>query len=91
MYCSDSLITILLVLYIGYQHKKSILFCSCESDVVTLVKLQLWPGSAVRPLVAFHFKLMSLAERFLLECHVSLKKFCDVLDLGKSSLHTKWV
>ena len=76
---------------IGYQHRKSILFCSCENDAVTLIKLQLWPGSITRPLVAFHFKLMMLAECLLLECHVSLKKFCDVLCLNKSSMLAKWV
>ena len=57
---------------VGRQHKKSILFCNCEKDAVTLIKLQLCPGSVSRPLVAFHFKLMMLAEWFLLECHVSL-------------------
>ncbi|XP_028403401.1 uncharacterized protein LOC114526098 [Dendronephthya gigantea] len=75
----------------GFQHKKSISFCSCEPDTVTLVKLQLWPGSAVRPLVAFHFKFLLLAEKFLLESHVSLSKFCDTMGLGKSSLHPKWI
>ena len=66
---------------VGHQHKKMVLFCPCEDDAVTLVKLQLWPGSAKRPQVAFHSKLMILAEMLLLECHVSLKKFCDTLGL----------
>ena len=50
---------------------KNQLFCNCEDDAVTLVKLQLWPGSVTRPLVAFHTKLVALAESLLLECHVS--------------------
>jgi hypothetical protein len=85
--CMNVLPIINFLLYsIGCQHKKKVLFCSCEDDAVTLVKLQLWPGSATRPLVAFHFKLMMLAEVLLLECHVSLKKFCDTLGLNKSNM-----
>ena len=56
-----------------------------------LVKLLLWPGSVTRPSVAFDFNLLKLAEQLLLECHVSLKKFCDVLDLNHSSMMPKWV
>ena len=78
-------------LHTGHQHNKAILFCCCEDDAVTLLKLQLWPGSITRPLVAFHFKLVMLAESLLLECHVSLKKFCDMLGLNKSTMLPKWV
>ena len=78
-------------LHIGHQHNKAILFCGCEDDAVTLLKLQLWPGSITRPLVAFHFKLVMLAESLLLECHVSLKKFCDMLGLNTSTMLPKWV
>ena len=77
--------------FVGHQHKKMILFCPCENDVVTLVKLRLWLGSATRPKVAFHFKLMKLAEILLLECHVSLKKFCDSLALNKSNMLPAWL
>jgi hypothetical protein len=77
---------------LGRQHHKQILFCHCEEDAVTLVKMSLWPGSATYPTVAFHFKLMELAETLLLECHVSLKKFCDALGiLTKSTMLPKWV
>ena len=67
------------------------MFCNCEDDAITLVKLQLWPGLVTRPLVAFHTKLVALAESLLLECHVSLKKFCDVLNLNKSNMLPVWV
>ena len=78
--------------HLGRQHQKQILFCDCEEDAVTLVKLKLWPGSTTRPTVAFHFKLMELAETLLLECHVSLRKFCDALGiLTKSSTLPMWV
>ncbi|XP_028416463.1 uncharacterized protein LOC114540544 [Dendronephthya gigantea] len=76
----------------GRQHQKRILFCDCEKDAVTLIRLKLWPGSASRPSLAFHLRLMELAETLLLECHVSLRKFCDVLGiLTKSSPLPLWV
>jgi hypothetical protein len=54
--------------------------------------MSLWPNSAKRPVVAFHLKLMELAEALVLECQVSLQKFCDMLDMiNKSSLLPKWV
>ena len=76
---------------LGYQHKKSVMFCDCEEDAITLVRLQLWPGSVTRPLVAFHVKLVALAETLLLECHCSLKKICDVLNISKSNMLPMWV
>ena len=53
---------------------------------MTLMRLKLWPGSTTRPILAFHFKLIEFAEILLLECHVSLQKFCDAIgELNKSS------
>ncbi|XP_028392622.1 uncharacterized protein LOC114517161 [Dendronephthya gigantea] len=76
----------------GRQHHKQILFCDCEKDAVTLMKMKLWPGSATRPTLAFHVQLMELARTLLLECHVSLKKFCDALGIfSKKSTLPKWV
>ena len=66
--------------HVGRQHLKQVEFCQCVSDAATLVKLQLWPGSPAKPKVAFHFNLMDLAEKFLLESHVSLHKFCSSIE-----------
>ena len=80
------------MLHLGRQHHKQIMFCDCEEDAVTLARMNLWPSSATCPSVAFHFKLMELAGIMLLECHVSLKKFCDALGLlTKSNVLPKWV
>ena len=77
---------------LGRQHQKQILFCNCEEDAVTLLKLHLWPGTIKRPVVAFHTKLMELAEALVLECQVSLRKFCDVLGIANpSSILPTWV
>ena len=66
--------------HVGRQHLKQLEFCQCVSDAATLVKLQLWPGSPAKPKVAFHFNLMDLAEKFLLESHLSLHKFCSSIE-----------
>ena len=47
----------------GNQQLKEVAVCDCESDAVTLVRCQFWPGSPERPSVGFHFKLMDLAEK----------------------------
>ena len=70
----------------GRQHQKQVLFCDCENDAVTLMRLKLWPGSVTRPDLAFHLKLMELAEILLLQCHVSLRKFCDAIGIFTKSL-----
>ncbi|XP_046863813.1 uncharacterized protein LOC124457641 isoform X3 [Xenia sp. Carnegie-2017] len=76
----------------GRQHQKQILFFECEKDSITLIRLKLWPGSATRPSLAFHFKMMELAETLLLECHVSLRKFCDALKIWtKCSSLPLWI
>ena len=73
------------LILIGRQHQKQVLFCDCENDTVTIIRLKLWPGSVTRPVLAFHLKLMELAEIFLLECHVSLRKFCDAIGIYTKS------
>ena len=76
---------------IGRQHLKQIIFCKCKSDAATLVRLKLWPGSPAKPKVAFHFKLMDLAETFLLESHVSLHKFCASFEVEYPTMLPKLV
>ena len=78
---------------VGRQHLKQVEFCQCVSDSATLVKLQLWPGSPTKPKVAFHFNLMDLAEKFLLESHVhvSLHKFCSSIEIEYPDMLPKLV
>ena len=47
-------------------------FCSCEEDAITLMRLQYWPATPVRPSTAFSFQLLDWLEALLLECQVSL-------------------
>ncbi|XP_046839397.1 uncharacterized protein LOC124433662 [Xenia sp. Carnegie-2017] len=65
----------------GRQHLKIVEFCQCIKDAEKLIKLQLWPGSSSKPKIAFHFDFMDFAEKFLLESHVSLHKFCSTVEV----------
>ena len=75
----------------GRQHLKQVEFCQCISDSATLLKLHLWPGSPTKPKVAFHFNFMDLAEKFLLESHVSLHKFCSSAEIEYPDMLPKLV
>ena len=91
--CVNLLVNIyLFIILIERHHQKQILFCDCEDDAVTLVKMHLWPSTVKRPVLAFHVKLIELLEALVIECHISLQKFCDMLNvINRSSLLPKWV
>ncbi|KXJ21046.1 uncharacterized protein LOC110232517 [Exaiptasia diaphana] len=75
----------------GNQHAKKVSFCSCESAVVTLVRLRLWPATPDRPSTAFSFKLMDLVSSVFLHCKVSLKEFTECLESLRKPLHPRLV
>ena len=79
------------ILHVGNHHSKRITFCQCEAPIVTLLHLQLWPGSPERPTTAFHFRLMDMAVDIFIHCQVSLKELCDVLELKRPPLQPKIV
>jgi len=78
-------------LHVGNHHSERIAFCRCEASTVTLLRLQLWPGSPDRPTTAFHFRLMDMVADMFIHCQVSLKEFCDVLELKRPPLQPKIV
>ena len=65
----------------GIQHLKQIVFCQCEKPAITLLRLQLWPGSPEKPSCAFHLSLMDLFDRLFIHCKVSLKEATEVFQL----------
>ena len=79
------------ILHVGNHHSKRIAFCQCEAPIVTLLHLQLWPGSPERPTTAFHFRLMDMAVDIFIHCQVSLKELSDVLELKRPPLQPKIV
>ncbi|XP_062616844.1 uncharacterized protein LOC134278551, partial [Saccostrea cucullata] len=63
----------------GRQHLRTIEFCACEEEPVTLLDFNLWPSSPMYPKIAFHFDLLRWLNGLMLESHVSAKSFCEAL------------
>ena len=63
----------------GVEHQLQFLSCDCEALPLTLVRAQLWPGSARFLRYAFTFGLLDWAEALSLECQVAMKDFCTAL------------
>lgn len=61
------------------EHDVLMVTCDCEPLPITLVRARLWPATPLFPKYAFTFGLLDWAEALLLECHVSLKDFCNAL------------
>ncbi|XP_053401436.1 uncharacterized protein LOC123527517 [Mercenaria mercenaria] len=68
----------------GRQHNRTVEFCKCEREAVTLVRYRLWPASTKFPRVAIHFDLLCWLNALLLESHVSVKSFCEAVKVSCS-------
>ena len=64
----------------GFQHSVNTWFCSCEPEVVTLVRYEMWPATPSNPLLAFHQALLLWMEALLLEGCIGLDAFCHALE-----------
>ena len=64
---------------LGIQHLKKVAVCSCESHVITLLSSHIWPGSPEKPSIAFHFRIMDLAEKLFLHNQVPLSDFSKII------------
>ncbi|XP_061592259.1 uncharacterized protein LOC133457248 isoform X2 [Cololabis saira] len=69
----------------GRCHDVSIQFCSCETEVATLLRYSLWPATVKRPQSAVSTKLMDMICRLQLECGVSLKAICTAIQQSSLS------
>lgn len=87
----DNIYNCITILCVGNHQSKRIAFCQCKAPVVTILHLQLWPGSPDRPTTAFHFRLMDMAVGMFIHCQVSLQELSDVLELKRSPLQPKIV
>ena len=63
-------------MYIGFQHKVCVAFCSCEPEAVTLVRHSMWPASPKNPTLAFHQDLLLWLESLVLEGCIGVDAFC---------------
>ncbi|XP_052086482.1 uncharacterized protein LOC127723773 [Mytilus californianus] len=70
----------------GRQHMRTIEFCACEEEAVTLLQYDLWPSSPKHPRLAFHIDLLRWLNGLLLECQVSAKGFCEALKARQPKL-----
>ncbi|RMX52982.1 hypothetical protein pdam_00025094, partial [Pocillopora damicornis] len=66
-------------------------FCNCYHPTTTLIKNNLWPASPDKPATAFTFYLMDLMETVFLHCKVSLREFCEAVELLRPSLQPRMV
>ena len=67
-------------MYIGFQHKVCVAFCSCEPEAVTLVRHSMWPASPKNPTLAFHQDLLLWLESLVLEGCIGVDAFCRALE-----------
>jgi CxC1 like cysteine cluster associated with KDZ transposases len=58
---------------------KMIVFCACEPQAVTLLRVGFWSSSAKLPTVAFSVRLLELMQNLTMECSVSVKGFVEAL------------
>ena len=70
---------------LGSYHLVSVRFCSCESEVETLLRAHLFPATPKQPQLAFCFKLFDWYEALLLECQVAVQDFVSALNVLTSS------
>lgn len=75
----------------GNQYSKKVWFCNCYHPTTTLIKNNLWPASPDKPATAFTFYLMDLMETVFLHCKVSLREFCEAVELLRPSLQPRMV
>lgn len=71
----------------GRQHMRTIRFCACEEEAVTLFQYDLWPSSPKHPRLAFHIELLRWLNGLLLECQISAKGFCESLKARQPKLY----
>lgn len=60
---------------VGVYHTISVVFCSCETEVETLLHARLFPATPKFPQLAFTFELLDFMEALLWECQVSAHDF----------------
>ena len=63
----------------GRIHTVIVIFCSCEPQTVTLLKLGFWPSSPVKPAIGYSTDLLDFYYFLMLEAAVSASAFVKAL------------
>lgn len=67
--------------FLGCYHSVSVTFCTCESEVETLMRCHLFPATPKQPQLAFTFDLLDWLEALMLECQVSAQDFVAAIGI----------
>ena len=67
-------------LFPGSYLSAIVTFCSCETEVETLIRNHLFPATPKQPQLVFTFKLLDWLEVLLLECHVAVQDFVSAVN-----------
>ncbi len=65
--------------FAGRQVSLLVWLCGCEAAALTLLRSSLWASTPSNPSMAYHVEFLAWLETLLLECHVSIKGFCDAV------------
>lgn len=63
----------------GRVHSSMVVFCGCEEEGVTLIRLGFWPATVCKPSTGFALDLMALLYNLTVECHISAKSFVQTM------------
>ena len=55
-------------------------FCSCKSEVETLLDAKLFPATPKQPQLVFTFDFLDWLEALTLECQIAVRDFADAVD-----------
>ncbi|XP_066914418.1 uncharacterized protein [Clytia hemisphaerica] len=86
LYAKPRLLTV--ISETGLHHQCSIYFCECESDLETLLRLDLWPVTPIKPNTVVSIDLLHLFISLQLEGKISFHSFCDGLAWKKGMGNT---
>ena len=56
------------------------IFCSSESEPITLLRLNLWAATPTKPTLAFSVELMLRMKILMLDCQVAVMDFAQSLE-----------
>lgn len=68
------------IIILGTQHQVRVVFCQCESEPVTLLRLNLWAATPSRPTLAFSIDLLLRMKIVMLDCQVAVMDFAQALE-----------